>query len=304
MVLSLSSRFNSFNKASRASVRLALNATWYRMVSFLNSRLAKGQKLHPITIVLIQFFVWVITVCSSFVVFQNEKPTIYIIGDSTVRNSNKEQWSWGTLLSEFFDSNKISISNQAMAGRSTRTFIKESRWDRVLSTLKKGDYVMMQFGHNEGSKPDTTRGGYRGVLKGTGEDSIQLTWPDGKVETVHTYGWYLKKFIRDAKARGASPIVLSMIPRNQFNEGKVRRADKDYGMWAKEVADAEGVLFIDLNKISADKYDAWGPEKVKEFFPGDHTHTNQEGARVNAASVVDGIKANPKNALNTYLIKQ
>ena len=246
----------------------------------------------------------VIIVCSSFVVFQNEKPTIYIIGDSTVRNSNKEQWGWGTLLPEFFDSNKISISNQAMAGRSTRTFIKESRWDRVLSTLKKGDYVMMQFGHNEGSKPDTTRGGYRGVLKGTGEDSIQLTWPDGKVETVHSYGWYLKKFIRDAKARGASPIVLSMIPRNQFNEGKVRRADKDYGMWAKEVADAESVLFIDLNKISADKYDAWGPEKVKEFFPGDHTHTNQEGARVNAASVVDGIKANPKNALNTYLIKQ
>ena len=77
----------------------------------------------------------------------------------------------------------------------------------------------MQFGHNEGSKPDTTRGGYRGVLKGTGEDSVQLTWPDGKLETVHSYGWYLKKFIRDAKAKGATPIVLSMIPRNQFNEG-------------------------------------------------------------------------------------
>ena len=253
---------------------------------------------------LIFLFTSLTILCSSFILFQNEKPTIYIIGDSTVRNSNKEQWGWGTLLPEFFDSNKISISNQAMAGRSTRTFIKESRWDRVLSTLKKGDYVMMQFGHNEGSKPDTTRGGYRGVLKGTGEDSVQLTWPDGKLETVHSYGWYLKKFIRDAKAKGATPIVLSMIPRNQFNEGKVRRADKDYGMWAKEVADAEGVLFIDLNKISADKYDAWGAEKVKEFFPGDHTHTNQEGARVNAASVVDGIKANPKNTLNTYLIKQ
>jgi rhamnogalacturonan acetylesterase len=248
------------------------------------------------------FLGFVVTLCS-FALLQNGKPTIYLIGDSTVHNSDKEQWGWGSLLPEFFDSNKIRISNQAMAGRSTRTFVKEGRWNRVLSTLKKGDYVMMQFGHNEGSKPDTTRGGYRGVLKGTGEDSVQLTWPNGNPETVHSYGWYIRKFIRDAKDKGATPIVLSMIPRNEFREGKVLRADKDYGKWAKEVADAEGVMFIDLNAITADKYDAWGPEKVKTFFPGDHTHTNQEGARINAASVVDGIKAAPKNSLNNYLVK-
>jgi len=245
----------------------------------------------------------VLIFCSSFVLFQNERPTIYIIGDSTVRNSNKEQWGWGTLLPEFFDTTKIAISNQAMAGRSTRTFIKEGRWDRVLSTLKKGDYVMMQFGHNEGSKPDTTRGGYRGVLRGTGEDSVQLTWPDGTPEVVHSYGWYIRKFVRDAKTKGATPVVLSMIPRNDWKEGKVLRADKNYGLWAKEIADAEGVLFIDLNAITADKYDALGAEKVKTYFPGDHTHTNQEGARVNAASVVDGIRSNSKNTLNKYLLK-
>ena len=242
--------------------------------------------------------------CSSFVLFQSDKPTIYIIGDSTVRNSNKEQWGWGTPIAEFFDTTRISISNQAMAGRSTRTFIKEGRWDKVLSTLKKGDYVLMQFGHNEGSKPDTTRGGYRGVLKGTNEDSVQLTWPDGKPETVHSYGWYLRKFVRETKTKGATPIVLSMIPRNQFREGKVVRANNDYGKWAKEIADAEGALFIDLNTITADKYDAMGPENVKAFFPGDHTHTNQEGARVNAASVVEGIRGNAKNRLNSYLLKK
>jgi rhamnogalacturonan acetylesterase len=249
-------------------------------------------------------FLSLIIVCSSFLALKQDKPTIYIIGDSTVRNSNKEQWGWGTLLPEFFDSTRINISNQAMAGRSTRTFIKEGRWDKVLSTLKKGDYVMMQFGHNEGSKPDTTRGGYRGVLKGTADDTVQLTWPDGTPETVHSYGWYIRKFVRDTKAHGATPIVLSMIPRNEFREGKVMRADKDYGKWAKEIADAEGVMFIDLNAITADKYDSWGPEKTKTFFPGDHTHTNQEGARVNAASVVDGIKSNSKNPLNHYLLNQ
>jgi hypothetical protein len=163
---------------------------------------------------------------------------------------------------------------------------------------------MMQFGHNEGSRPDTTKAGYRGVLKGTGEDTVQLTWPNGTLETVHSYGWYLRKFINEAKAKGATPIVLSMIPRNEFRDGKVLRADKDYGKWAKEVAETERVIFIDLNSNTADKYDSWGPEKVKTFFPGDHTHTNLEGAKINAESVVDGIKSNSKNPLNAYLAKQ
>lgn len=234
---------------------------------------------------------------SSFLYF--DKPTIYIIGDSTVRNTNRPQCGWGEMIAEYFDSTQISISNQAMAGRSTRTFIKEKRWDKVLSTLTEGDYVIIQFGHNEGSRPDTSKAGYRGVLRGTGDETVELTWKDSTVETVHTYGWYLKKFIKDAKAKGARPIICSMIPRNQFADarpddpfgrGKVKRADKDYGKWAKEVAESEGVYFIDLNSITADKYDALGPDEVKKFFPGDHTHTNVEGAKVNAASVIQGIR--------------
>jgi lysophospholipase L1-like esterase len=121
---------------------------------------------------------------------------------------------------------------------------------------------------------------------------------------VHTYGWYIRKFIQDAKSKGAIPVVASMIPRNEFREGKVQRADKDYGKWAKEVAAAEGVAFIDLNAITADKYDALGAEKVKEFFPGDHTHTNEAGATVNAASVTEGIKLIKGLGLNQYLLNK
>src|SRR5690606_10389001 len=105
---------------------------------------------------------------------------------------------------------KLEVSNQAMAGRSTRTFIKEGRWEKVLETIKPGDYVIMQFGHNEGSEPDTTKAGYRGVLRGMGNETKEFTWPDGTSETVHTYGWYLEKFIKDTKAKGATPIVASM----------------------------------------------------------------------------------------------
>ncbi len=256
---------------------------------------------------------------ASLFLFKKEKPTLYIIGDSTVRNNNRPQCGWGEMINEFLDTTQISISNQAMAGRSTRTFIKEKRWDKVLSTLKAGDFVIMQFGHNEGSKPDTSRAGYRGVLRGIGDETVELTWKDSTIETVHTYGWYLKKFVQDAKAKGAIPIICSMIPRNQFVDDpslaprerdsvgmvierkKVKRANNDFGKWAKEVAISEGAFFIDLNGISADKYDALGPDEVKKFFPGDHTHTNVEGARVNAASVAEGIKLLKTLGLTTYL---
>ena len=153
------------------------------------------------------------------------------------------------MINEFLDTTQISISNQAMAGRSTRTFIKEKRWDKVLSTLKAGDFVIMQFGHNEGSKPDTSKAGYRGVLRGTGDETVELTWKDSTIETVHTYGWYLKKFVQDAKAKGAIPIICSMIPRNQWDNTVkgdttskkiVKRANNDFGKWAKEVAASEG----------------------------------------------------------------
>ncbi len=170
-----------------------------------------------------------------------KQPILYIIGDSTVRNSSGNggpgQWGWGTFIGNFFDSTRLMVSNQAMAGRSTRTFTSEGRWDKVMSVLEPGDFVMMQFGHNEGSKPDTSKAGNRGVLRGTGYETITLQYADGRTETVYTYGWYLRKFIADAKSKGAIPIVLSMIPRNVWKDGKTVRASNDFGKWAAEVAE-------------------------------------------------------------------
>src|SRR6187431_1254174 len=101
----------------------------------------------------------------------NKKPVLYIIGDSTVRNGDGSgrngQWGWGSVIDPFFDTSKISISNQALGGRSSRTFITEGRWDKVLATLQKGDYVMMQFGHNDASPLDDTARA-RGTIKGVG----------------------------------------------------------------------------------------------------------------------------------------
>ncbi|WP_437921083.1 rhamnogalacturonan acetylesterase [Sphingobacterium sp. LRF_L2] len=230
------------------------------------------------------------------------KPTVYLIGDSTVRNSNEQYWGWGSLLSDFLDTARISVANHAMAGRSTRTFRKEGRWDKVDSLLKKGDYLLIQFGHNEGSKPDTSKQGYRGVLPGIGKDSVVLDWGNGNHETVRSYGENLRRFVRAAKEKGVTPVILSMIPRNQWDDkGHVKRADKDFGLWAQQIAKEEQVAFVDLNAITANKYDQLGADKVKKkYFPGDHTHTNYDGAMENAASVVEGLQQ-IKHPLANYI---
>ena len=173
-----------------------------------------------------------------------QKPTLYMVGDFTMHNNNQELWGWGTTIADQLDLTKIDVNNSASAGRSTRTFVKEGKWAKVEAALKPGDYVIMGFGHNEGSRPDTTKNGYRGVLKGIGEDSVVLNWAAGP-EVVHTYGWYLRKFIRETKAKGATPIVVSMIPRREWDkDGKIALANKDYGLWAKQVANQEGVLLL------------------------------------------------------------
>ncbi|WP_293923817.1 rhamnogalacturonan acetylesterase [Sphingobacterium sp. UBA6320] len=247
---------------------------------------------------------WIILVLLAFVfisfVADQYRPTVYLIGDSTVRNSNQEYWGWGTLLPEFLDSNQVSVNNQAMAGRSTRTFVKEGRWAKVDSMLRPGDYLLIQFGHNEGSKPDTSKQGYRGVLPGIGTDSVVLDWGSKGKEVVYSYGQNLRRFVIAAKNKGVTPILISMIPRNQWDgTGKVKRADRDYGLWARQIAEEQEIAFLDLNRITADKYDQLGAELVKErFFPGDHTHTNREGAMENAASVVQGLKEIQSSLIN------
>jgi len=244
-------------------------------------------------------------ILSSFILLPKEKPTFYIIGDSTVRNGNgmgqNQQWGWGSFIADYFDTTKIDIQNNAIGGRSSRTFITEGRWDKIMATLKKGDYVIMQFGHNDGGALDDTARA-RGTIKGIGDESKEIYNPImKKQEVVYSYGWYMRKYIRDSKAKGAIPIVCSPIPRNDWKEGKVSRSSESYSKWAKEVAEQEGAFFINLNDIVAAKYEEMGAEAVKPFFPVDHTHTNKEGAQLNAQIVADNLKALNIEALNKYI---
>jgi lysophospholipase L1-like esterase len=249
-----------------------------------------------------------ILACMSFTItaLQDKKPTFYIIGDSTVKNGKGKGdgnlWGWGNFLGDYFDTIKISVSNHALGGRSSRTFITEGHWGEVLSQLKPGDLVIMQFGHNDGGPLDDTARA-RGTIKGTGDESKDIYNPImKKAETVHSYGWYMRQYVTDIKSKGAIAIICSPIPRNVWVDGKCARASNDYGKWAEETARTTGAYFIDLNGIIADQYDQLGPDKVKDFFPGDHTHTNEAGARLNAKAVVTGLRKIPSTPVAAYLL--
>jgi lysophospholipase L1-like esterase len=231
-------------------------------------------------------------------------PTLFLIGDSTVRNGRGDgangQWGWGEPLVDFFDAAKINVVNRAVGGLSSRTYLTAGHWDRVLAMLKPGDFVMMQFGHNDsGPLDDAARA--RGTLKGTGEETREIDNPITKQhEVVHSYGWYLKRFIADARAKGATPIVCTLIPRKIWKDGKIARNSQDYAGWAAEVAASEHVALIDLNEIVAQRYDELGPDKVEPLFGDPHTHTSRAGAELNAECVIAGLKKLPDDPLAKY----
>lgn len=234
----------------------------------------------------------------------HDKPVLYIIGDSTVQNGSGKGsdslWGWGSFMNVFLNTDKIEIQNHAKGGRSSRTFLTEGRWDSIMKTIKKGDYVLMQFGHNDGGElADTLRA--RGTIKGIGEETKNIYNPIRKVnETVYTYGYYMRKYADEAKDKGAVPIIVSPVPRNKFDEkGKIEK--DQYGIWAQQVAKQTGAYFIDLNEMVIEKYRKMGPEKVKAFFPKDHTHTNEAGAVLNAELVVKGIKQLKNCELKNYI---
>jgi lysophospholipase L1-like esterase len=226
-------------------------------------------------------------------------PTLFIVGDSTARN--QADLGWGDHLAPLFDTSRINIANRAVAGRSYRTFINEGRWDKVLAEIKPGDYVMLQMGHNDGG--DLGGAKPRGDLKGIGEetqDVPQTSGPlSGQTETIHTYGWYARKYIADIRAKQATPILLTLTIRNIWKDGHIER-DMGYDGFISQVGEQQHVPVIDMSDIAADGWEALGQEKTATYFPIDHTHTSAAGADLNAHSVVTALR-NAKSPLVAYL---
>lgn len=211
---------------------------------------------------------------------------IFMIGDSTMADkpgapeANPER-GWGQLLPSFFNS-QVEVRNHAVNGRSTKNFIDEGRWEAVLASLHSGDYVFIQFGHNDSKENDPAR--YTNPYSG--------------------YRRNLEKFVREARAQGAFPVLLSSIVRRNFNEqGTLVDTHGAYPFVARVVAKEMNVPFIDHQQKTEDFINALGPEKSKEIYlwvePGlyerfpdgeqDNTHLTLKGATEYARLAVEGI---------------
>ena len=206
-------------------------------------------------------------------------PTVYLAGDSTVVDQDKEPWAaWGQML-PLFVTDKVSIANHAESGETIKSFLGERRWPKILATLKPGDYVLIQFAHNDQK-------------------------PGGGFVSIPEYKELMKKFIAEARAKGATTILVTAMNRRSFDtDGKIKQTLGDYPQATRDVAAELHLGLIDLNAMSKTLFEAMGPEgTLKAFvhypagtFPGqdaelkDDTHFNAYGAYELARAIVQSI---------------
>ena len=236
-----------------------------------------------------QFFGLLVPVVAlaSFTLLQPKKTKIYLIGDSTVCDQPIDRYpvtGWGTPFANYFDSS-IVVDNRARGGRSTRTFLEENRWQPVVDSLKAGDYVLMQFGHNDEAKEPQYAARYTSV-------------PDYKKNLI--------KFINETRSKQAFPILVTPVSRRMFDkEGKVKETHIEYTAAVFEVGKQLNTPVIDLDAKSRKLYQQFGPDDSKLLFMEldsaehpiypkgrhDNTHFTDYGARLIAQIVLNEIKA-------------
>ncbi len=236
-------------------------------------------------------FLLILTVLAVFTAGNQKKTSVYTIGDSTMANKKQEVYpetGWCQVLNRFFD-DRVVVKNHAVNGRSTKSFINEGRWKAVLDSLRPGDYVFIQFGHNDEKSNDTTR----------------YTTPFG------TYAANLEKFVAETRMKKAIPILLTPIVRRKFDgSGKLVPTHGQYPEAIKQVAQKLKVPFIDMEKLTGEMIEATGDEPSKKLylwtvpdsrFPDgrkDDTHLSVEGANRMA-----GLAAGELKKLNLKLSK-
>ncbi|REC80124.1 rhamnogalacturonan acetylesterase [Chryseobacterium elymi] len=225
-----------------------------------------------------------------------QKPTLFLIGDSTMANKENPdknpEHGWGQMLPPLMTA-KIEIQNHATNGRSSKSFRTEGRWDKVMKQLKKGDFVIIQFGHNDQKV----------------NDSLRFTNP------YTQYKANLERYVNEVRAKGATPILMTSIVRRNFNEnGVLVDTHKEYPLVVRMVANDLKVPFVDLQLLSEQLEISYGPESSMKlhlhykkgdeaYYPegkDDDTHLSKLGAESIAKLAVASLK-NMKTGLEKYI---
>ena len=204
--------------------------------------------------------------------------TIHLMGDSTMAEKDltggNPERGWGMMLPNFVD-DSFRVVNYAQNGRSTKSFIDRGLWNKVYDALQPGDYVFIQFGHNDAKADD----------------------PERYAPAFGAYQDNLRRFIRGAREKGATPVLLTPVARRWFKDGKLdRNCHTDYPAAMKQVADEMGVTLLDITTVSLDWLESLGDEASKAYFmistgKDDNTHTVARGARKVTELVCEAVKA-------------
>jgi len=236
-------------------------------------------------------------------------PTIFIVGDSTAAFHTDPQHEgvaaaqgWGVYFPMYFDLTKVNVVNAARGGRSSRTYMTEGLWDKVLEQVRPHDIVLIQLGQNDVfAINDATRA--RGTIPGIGDQSQEIdNMLTHQHEVVHTYGWYLRKYVTDTKTKGAIPIVMSLTPRDKWENGRMERGAPDYRAWSKAIAEQEHVAFVDISDVMAKEYEKLGQAKTAELYHAkEPVHVTTVGAALNAEWTVAALKAMPDKLVTPFL---
>lgn len=202
-----------------------------------------------------------------------EVPTLYLAGDSTVTDqAEAPSASWGQMLPRFF-APRIAVANHAESGETLKSFVTELRFDKLLANLRNGDWVMIQFGHND--------------------EKVQ--WPQTYVDAANTYRSWLRTYLAEVRRRGATPILVTSPERRNFDAaGHIVPSHGDYPEAVRQVAREEGVALIDLTAMSSRFYEALGPDLAPRAFADggkDKTHHDEYGAYALARMVIEGLRA-------------
>jgi lysophospholipase L1-like esterase len=209
----------------------------------------------------------------------NKAVTLFLCGDSTVVDQDGEPWaSWGQMIPTWFDEN-VCIANYAESGLTTTTFLNQKRLNKILDMIKPGDYVFVEFGHNDEKDKGNNAGAFL------------------------NYATNLRTYISRAKAKKANVVILSPTARRQFDGGKIVNTHGDYPEAARQVAESEGVYFVDLTALTTELNEAYGSSLSTKFYvhyPAgaygaaalkDNTHFNPFGAYEISKCVVMGLKS-------------
>ncbi len=223
-------------------------------------------------------------------------PTIYIAGDSTVqtyRASYAPQQGWGYYLPDYFEG--VNVANHSIAGRSSKKFYDEGRWQTIADSLQKGDYVMIQFAINDAGTSNA--------------DRYAPTCGNVNNPSEGSYEWYMTEFIKSAQAKGATPIlVTTVIGMKAYSNGKFNNSYTNYCDACKQLASKYNIPCIDLNSIMVNHYNSIGYDRVVKYHlmgvvegSTDGTHFCEEGAKVVAGLVADAVKSQKISGLSNYV---